>query len=108
VDAEAVYLPVDAGLKAVFSDDVAIDGAGIEVLLRRTGAIGFHGTKKRTLRCRVILYLLQIFGDKQLCGRVHGYEADLVTLAFDAEAHNALASACRRHRTCRVSPRRMP
>ena len=44
------HFSVDARRLRVFHDDVAVDGAGIEVLVERAGAVVLHGPEEGTVQ----------------------------------------------------------
>src|ERR1700737_342320 len=47
--AQPVRFSIDSGLTPVFPDDVAIDGAGVQMLVQRTCAVVLHGPEEGTV-----------------------------------------------------------
>lgn len=90
MDAQAIYFVVDAGLPAVFSDDIAVDGARLQMLVQRAGPVVFHGPEERTIQCPAVFRHFQKLCNQPLRGRVNGNEADLVAFALNPEVHDAL------------------
>lgn len=112
VYAKTIYFRMYAGFAAIFYDDVAVDGTGIERFFQRACAIVPDRTEKRAIyvqfvQATAVFQRFEIFGNESLRRRVHRDEADLVALSLDAEI-TPWRLCMSRTRRLHSSSRRMP
>jgi len=66
MDAEPGYFEVDAGCASVFDDDVAVDGAGIEVPVKVAGTVVLDGPEEGTFELPAVFREREIAPDEPL------------------------------------------
>ena len=89
--------PLMLGQFRILHDDVVIDGARIEVLIKRPCAIVRHRPEEGRVQAFMahppaVLPRFEVFTDKPQHHRVNGNKPDFVALAVDAKMHDALAA----------------
>jgi hypothetical protein len=77
--------------KAVLADDVAVDGAGIEVLRQCSRPVIPDRAEKRAVQLTTVFRGFKVFVDEPYCTRMHRDITDLVALTLNAEVLDALA-----------------
>jgi len=90
--AETIDLSFDAGLQAVFQDDVATDRVGIERLLQLLGGVVGHRAEHGAGGISAVGGERQEFLDESLRHRMHRNEPDFTTLAPDPKVRHAPAA----------------
>src|SRR5271170_2931657 len=90
--AQAVYLPADARLKAIFADDVVVDRTGIERPVELARAVVRHRTEYRAGGIGAVAGESQVFLDQPLRHCMHGHEPDFAALALNPKMHHALTA----------------
>lgn len=71
VDADADGLAADAGERGVFHDDIAVNGAGIEMPLQCAGAVVRDGAEEGSIQVAQIQFRIACFQ----CGKIFGNQA---------------------------------
>ena len=92
VNAQAADIAADAGLEAVFANDVAVDRCRIEMAVEAAGAVVFYWPEQGSVGVGPMSRPIQILLDRALRGRVDRDETDLVALALDPEMQDALTA----------------
>ena len=79
--AQPDHLGVDARGASVLAYDVAVDRAGLQVLVQRARAVVFHGAEEGAAQVPAVSRHCQVFLNQPLRHRVNGNEPDPLNLS---------------------------